>query len=73
MRIKFSTQETWKVHTEYSNSITQRGFDDLNNTIIILQMTKRYQALKFIIAYRINDSQILHQTVSLLFGKMVRD
>lgn len=73
MRIKFSTQETWKVHTEYSNSITQRGFDDLNNTIIILQMTKCYQALKFIIAYRINDIQILHQTVSLLFGKMVRD
>lgn len=73
MRIKFLTQETWKVHTEYSDSITQRGFDDLNNTILILQMTKHYQALKFIIAYRINDSQILHQTVSLLFGKMVRD
>lgn len=73
MRIKFLTQETWKVHTEYSDSITQRGFDDLNNTILILQMTKRYQALKFIIAYRINDSQILHQTVTLLFGKMVRD
>ena len=73
MRIKFLTQETWKVHTEYSDSITQRGFDDLNNTILILQMTKRYQALKFIIAYRSNDSQILHQTVTLLFGKMVRD
>lgn len=73
MRIKILTQETWKVHTEYSDSITQRGFDDLNNTILILQMTKHYQALKFIIAYRINDSQILHQTVSLLFAKMVRD
>lgn len=73
MRIKFLTQVTWKVHTEYSDSITQRGFDDLNNTILILQMTKHYQALKFIIAYRINDSQILHQTVSFVFGKMVRD